>query len=881
MAEEFQYLPLGPRKQCLRILRLLSGNTVEIKCEIVHDYIADDHVTPYEALSYTWGSAELLECISVNDGQLPITDNLYAVLHYLRFPDRDRLLWIDAVCINQADLQERNQQVQMMGLIYSSAERVIFWLGKATAEARLLSGFLAGLHGKSTMSTSDKIVDPTPASQILCSSFRPTLESQSHDLIDKLRTGLQLLLKRPWFRRVWILQEVANAQSAIICAGSSSLPAYLFALAPALLDVQTEPHTQSVLDMMPRADHREPVERRRALLDLLKSFHRSEATDKRDLVYALLGMSSDPHNHRLLRADYNKNIAEVLHDVIRYWFELEVPPVREALDFLSEFDHVCMTFLVPLQRIGGLMAEIELLDMKSTNHFDGSEFSPEMLQSMCAPRHLIVEQCLGETPTGNCCADIHRFMTHKHIGPPEMALSDALRVVHWRSPRHNLKFLVVDKPERALILSGSNGFKHLFALIADRSTDNRQELIDETLFAAAQMGNESAVTLLLDAGADANYCTHFDGNYSNVLNTAVSLGYPRVVQALLNAGADVNYEHEVSTTPLLAAVRSRCLAKTAPMLLEAGADVNYQHEKYGTALLVASQSGHVKTVSILLKAGAHVNYEHETHGTAFLGAWRNRYLEISVLLFDAGANLGAPERLFESVLKPGFRDGDMSMIELLIKWGVNIDCRMDRRDHTPLMVSVLYANTRVSKLLVESGADYNLMDKYGRTTVDLLKLCGTDQQLLRSICNEPDSPVGRNIPQLCSRVARLASTETWRTSPCLKEMGDCLAILGDLENASIAYELAYALCMGYSERWAQSPSCLEDGDRRSHPTCYLCLACLDRRLGFNGESPRRRMCNHKALLMIRLGRPRDFNPDEWWSKIAEEVSEANMLGIEL
>lgn len=61
--------------------------------------------------------------------QFLVTASLYEALSYLRYPDRTRTLWIDAVCINQDDIEERAAQVAIMRLIYTQADRVIIWLG--------------------------------------------------------------------------------------------------------------------------------------------------------------------------------------------------------------------------------------------------------------------------------------------------------------------------------------------------------------------------------------------------------------------------------------------------------------------------------------------------------------------------------------------------------------------------------------------------------------------------------------------------------------------------------------------------------------------------------------------------------------------------------
>jgi hypothetical protein len=169
----------------------------------------NEHVS-YEALSYVWGSTELVECIILNQKRHWITDNLYSALQCLRLHDRDRYLWIDAICINQVNKEEQGSQVQQMGKIFSSAEGVLFWLGKATLEITSL------------MDTLNQYLR-TGAD---CQLGQLTLDD---DRREKCRTGLRQLLRRQWFTRVWILQEVANARKATVCSGTWSIPAEVFA----------------------------------------------------------------------------------------------------------------------------------------------------------------------------------------------------------------------------------------------------------------------------------------------------------------------------------------------------------------------------------------------------------------------------------------------------------------------------------------------------------------------------------------------------------------------------------------------------------------------------------------------------------------------------
>jgi hypothetical protein len=133
---EYQYTSPLTEPDSIRLLRLLplGENNVEdaeIKCEIFNYSLRDKRKKThlYEALSYTWGDSGKALNICLGNQTLAITENLHAALIHLRDRSIERILWIDAICINQDDPEESGRQVQFMAKIYNQAQRVIVWLG--------------------------------------------------------------------------------------------------------------------------------------------------------------------------------------------------------------------------------------------------------------------------------------------------------------------------------------------------------------------------------------------------------------------------------------------------------------------------------------------------------------------------------------------------------------------------------------------------------------------------------------------------------------------------------------------------------------------------------------------------------------------------------
>ena len=179
---QYHYSSLGP--DSIRLLRLMphkNENTerTEIQCELFEYTLQDPGkgIHLYEALSYTWGGSDKPRSISINKQNLAVTENLHTALLRLRDCSFERILWIDAICINQENLKEQSQQVQLMATIYSKATRVLVWLGK-------------------TKDNSDRALE----------RIRLAAENESPDsLNDKtIQKAILALLQRPWFQRIWV-----------------------------------------------------------------------------------------------------------------------------------------------------------------------------------------------------------------------------------------------------------------------------------------------------------------------------------------------------------------------------------------------------------------------------------------------------------------------------------------------------------------------------------------------------------------------------------------------------------------------------------------------------------------------------------------------------
>ncbi|RYP15780.1 hypothetical protein DL765_005506 [Monosporascus sp. GIB2] len=363
-ANSFRYLPLDPERREIRILALQPGVFEEpLRCSIATTDLDTSPV--YNALSYVWGdpsSSNIPGNTVLLDGHpFPVTANLLTALRHLRPPAGAgaTALWVDAVCINQQDLDERRHQVTMMRDIYASAERVIIWLGEEDAETDVLDSI------------------PLLAAQSRHQGVDAKLDQRLVDLMGRCAGFfLGLVDRRPWFSRVWIIQELAMARRdpLVVCgrksvSWSTLMKAWSFLARATFTEMgmvrrkgpqggsQKLPEGDlsgegleergggdvevlgmikiDVLDDLYRTIKSQGGESLRKLLMISKT---SEATDPRDRIYALLGLlkpdALEAHSEDVIIVDYRKPTSEVYADAMAYLFAQGDGPYYLSYAFL-------------------------------------------------------------------------------------------------------------------------------------------------------------------------------------------------------------------------------------------------------------------------------------------------------------------------------------------------------------------------------------------------------------------------------------------------------------------------------------------------------------------------------------------------------------------
>ncbi len=201
------YPPIDPSNHDLMVIVLAPGEFTEyVSCQLGSVSFLDK--PSYEALSYAWGEHRPCSTIYVNGLRHTVGGNLESALRHLRYRDRPRTLWVDALCINQSDIGERNSQVRFMGTIYSNSRGVLAWLGPEYNDSDLAFDFLETMP-------SDPELHWDPA-------LHPHLAA-----VCKLShtAALNDLFERAWWHRVWTVQVCVLGPVLTFVCGNRQLPA--------------------------------------------------------------------------------------------------------------------------------------------------------------------------------------------------------------------------------------------------------------------------------------------------------------------------------------------------------------------------------------------------------------------------------------------------------------------------------------------------------------------------------------------------------------------------------------------------------------------------------------------------------------------------------
>ncbi|CAD6584373.1 MAG: hypothetical protein ASARMPRED_001752 [Alectoria sarmentosa] len=323
--------PLVTERREIRILALAPG--------------ADDDILRGELIVERSVSES---AIILGDSPLHITENLELVLHRIRGPNRPRNLWVDAMCINQNDFEEKNVQVYLMGDIFAKAMRTMVWLGEKSADSDVAMDFVGSLR-----------------------QWTPVQLDSGSDVDQITLRAITDLMRRKWWTRIWVVQEALKSRSIAVQCGEKQVDLVYFVQLvngkgfenPLLMEDEPEkpelPAKQSQLDMTrymslltkdrikkpkpPSAPpfigilskwyaYKHQVETGGlSILILMSLTHGFQASVRRDIVFALLGLAT-PEDRAHIIPDYSGPASDrlVLTRLTMYLLRTSLLPLRFA-----------------------------------------------------------------------------------------------------------------------------------------------------------------------------------------------------------------------------------------------------------------------------------------------------------------------------------------------------------------------------------------------------------------------------------------------------------------------------------------------------------------------------------------------------------------------
>ncbi|KAL1865485.1 hypothetical protein Daus18300_007130 [Diaporthe australafricana] len=296
------FSPLDPSRRQIRLLHV-EPNPSDLSA--VLETVSLDNDPKYTALSYTWGTEMSSGAgIALNGGaRRPITRNLEVVLEHL-CRGGPVTLWIDALCINQADAAEKSHQITLMKDVYSMAGSTCVWIGPAADNSDLAMATIGELYADRTY------VLPEGA------------------LSEAQIEAINALQGREWWSRIWVLQEVMLSPNPIVTCGGAALPFEAFVHLDDVRRGYVRPERRELDNaqgpsrflIRPNAfqnvltDYPEEKPKARAGATSLAEYawlvDQFGATDPRDKIYGLLGLAK-PADVHFLAPDYSQSVADI------------------------------------------------------------------------------------------------------------------------------------------------------------------------------------------------------------------------------------------------------------------------------------------------------------------------------------------------------------------------------------------------------------------------------------------------------------------------------------------------------------------------------------------------------------------------------------------
>ena len=290
----FKHRPLDTSRKDIRLLQIIPDAATGISCTIAHYDIGS--CPAYIALSYTWGSPTPRHVIGINAKGFEVGDNLYRFL--LKYQASQRVnpiyekgfrvkyLWIDQICIDQERVEERNHQVRLMSSIYQQAAGVITWLGSPNCSNNIAM---------------KAIKEAIATIEYLPFQYKDRFTKQFNE---EERRELEIFLSHPYWRRVWIIQEIVLASSIWIYTGEAYLEWAEFVRFCKIAQADRYWIPPCIEWLITNAQRRTKF----SMFHMIKGLWGNECQEPRDKIYGLQGIVIERDK---MTVDYSLSVKEI------------------------------------------------------------------------------------------------------------------------------------------------------------------------------------------------------------------------------------------------------------------------------------------------------------------------------------------------------------------------------------------------------------------------------------------------------------------------------------------------------------------------------------------------------------------------------------------
>lgn len=304
------YPPLNNPDSNIRLLYIHPAHDVREITASLRSVSFLEH-PQYRALSYTWGDSRRLKPVTVNGKRMDITENLWKALFNIRDSKRVQVLWVDAICIDQSNNDEKSIQIPLMSFIYSRAREVIVWLGDHKPPRWVEQGDISQWQGNWAV-------------------------RKANDYWPVTKYWLYLLTQEEYWKRCWIVQEIGIASKIMVHSGRHAIPWQELITLMELYKTKVPADSEAVENIFKLETLRQAKYVHGHLLSLthlLEQFSDCFCSVSFDKLFAFLGLASDCLDG-CITVDYSKSPLAVYQELVSFQEQRALRTNDEAIELM-------------------------------------------------------------------------------------------------------------------------------------------------------------------------------------------------------------------------------------------------------------------------------------------------------------------------------------------------------------------------------------------------------------------------------------------------------------------------------------------------------------------------------------------------------------------